>query len=81
MKNAHQCPKCQSGNIYKVPGHRLNTYQQIPLNKWSTKNAVLDRYICGDCGYTEEFVQLNEKFYKWAEKALDKLSDENSDFV
>ncbi len=81
MKNSGQCHKCDSRTIYLVKGTSFNAYQQIPLNKWSTSNAVLDRYICANCGYTEEFVQLNSKFHKWAKKSFDKLNDPNDDFV
>ena len=81
MKYSFKCPKCSSAKVIEVIGSNLNQHQKIPLNKWSIKNAVLDRYICADCGYTEEFVQLNESFKKWAEKTLDTQDQNYDDFV
>ncbi len=68
MRQNRRCPKCQSYDVIEVVGHKHNQYQIISLTKWGLKNAVLDRYICADCGYTEEYVQLNEKFRAWAKK-------------
>ena len=81
MKYDFKCPKCNSNNVIEVVGSNLNQHQKIPLNKWSIKNAVLDRYICTDCGYTEEFVQLNENFKKWAHKTLGSQQRNYDDFV
>lgn len=81
MKYNFTCPKCNSRKVLEVIGSNLNQYQKIPLNKWSVKNAILDRYICADCGYTEEFVQLSESFQRWADKTLDQLSERNDGYV
>ncbi|MEM8906809.1 MAG: hypothetical protein AAGD05_03090 [Bacteroidota bacterium] len=51
MRYSFQCPKCNSRNVVEVVGSNMNAYQKIPLNKWSFKNATLDRYICTDCGW------------------------------
>lgn len=72
MRTSFQCPKCNSYDVVEVIGSNINQHQRIPLNKWSIKNAVLDRYICTSCGYTEEFVQLTDNFKRWARKQLDK---------
>ncbi len=81
MRYTHQCPKCSSHNVVEVKGSNMNQYQKIPLNKWSLKNAILDRYICTDCGYTEEFVQLTDNFKKWARKALRDQNYKYDDYV
>ena len=81
MKNTFICPKCSSDRVLEIIGSNMNQYQKIPLNKWSIKNAVLDRYICADCGYTEEFVQLSESFQKWADKTLEREGGNNDGFV
>ena len=81
MKYSLKCPKCNSTRVVEVIGSNLNQHQRIPLNKWSIKNAVLDRYICADCGYTEEFVQLSENFQKWADKTMGIQKRNFDDFV
>ncbi|MCB0669409.1 MAG: hypothetical protein KDC80_26475 [Saprospiraceae bacterium] len=81
MKYTFTCPKCNSGRVIEVVGSNMNQYQKIPLNKWSVKNAVLDRYICADCGYTEEFVQLSDSFEKWAIKTLEQGGGRDDGFV
>ncbi len=80
MRHSRICPKCQSSNVIEVEGSSMNQHQRIPLNVWSLKNAVLDRYICADCGYTEEYVQLTSSFQKWADKKLvDQLPRRSKD--
>ena len=81
MRYTFQCPKCHSNNVVEVIGSKMNQYQKIPLKKWNTKSAVLDRYICADCGYTEEYVQLDEKFKVWAQKTLQQQDRKYDDFV
>ncbi len=81
MRYSLKCPKCNSQGVVEVIGSTMNQYQKIPLNKWSFKNATLDRYICADCGYTEEFVQLSDSFKKWAKKALQNQNPKYDDFV
>lgn len=68
MKHSYQCPKCHSTNVIKVEGSRLNQNQVIHLSKWGTQSVVLDRMLCTSCGYTEEWIQLDEKFDRWLEK-------------
>ena len=80
MKNTYQCPKCNSVDVLKVEGSRFNQTHVIGLAKWGATNAVLDRYLCTQCGYTEEWIQMNEKFRKWANKNRDKDSYRN-DYV
>ncbi len=81
MRFNYQCPKCQSRNVLEVIGSKLNTQTKIPLTKWSMKNATLDRYICTDCGYTEEYVQLDSGFKRWANKMLDAQGGRDDGYV
>jgi len=57
--------------VVRIKGQRYNQNQVISLSKWATVNAVLDRYICTSCGYTEEWVQLDKKFNRWVSKNRD----------
>ena len=79
MRTSFQCPKCNSQEVAEVIGYNINQHQRIPLTKWGLKNAILDRYICTNCGYTEEYVQLNDNFRKWANKQLKLRSPRKSD--
>jgi len=81
MRFSYECPKCASKEVLEITGSDMNSFQKIPLNKWSIKNAVLDRYICIECGYTEEWVQLSESFKKWAKKTLKQQERKFDDFV
>jgi len=81
MKFSYKCAKCNSNAVLEIIGWNLNQHTKIPLTKWSMKNATLDRYICTDCGYTEEYVQLTPSFKKFAKKALDNQDRKYDDFV
>ena len=81
MRYTNKCPKCGSTDVLEVVGSSMNQYQKIPLTKWSMKNATLDRYICAECGFTEEYVQMNASFKKWAAKNLPKQNRSFDDFV
>jgi len=80
MKHTYQCPKCESIDVIKIEGQRFNQNQIISLTKWAVSSAVLDRFLCTNCGYTEEWIQLNSKFKKWVAKNKDK-GNLASDFV
>ena len=70
MKQSNICPKCQSTDIICVPG-KAGAYgvgNNIQLG-WTNFSAVLvHRYVCGRCGYSEEWIDqedlpaLKEKF-------------------
>nr|WP_072537713.1 hypothetical protein [Anaerococcus mediterraneensis] len=58
MKNTNKCPKCGSSDIIKIPGYAgaYGTGNNIMVGI-SIKSAVpVDRYLCGDCGYSEEWI-------------------------
>ncbi|MEM9918869.1 MAG: hypothetical protein AAF990_12280 [Bacteroidota bacterium] len=81
MRYTLRCPKCDSKNVVEVIGANINQQQKIPLTKWSMRSATLDRYICADCGYTEEYVQLTDTFKKWARKRLNEQERRYDDYV
>ena len=62
MKNKRMCPKCGSKDILLIPGKAgaYGTGNNIQVG-WSNFSAVLvNRYLCCDCGYSEEWI--NEIF-------------------
>ena len=51
MKNTGRCPKCGSMDVLAVePG----LYNSFPVGFFT--NATIQRYVCPDCGYTEEWI-------------------------
>ncbi|RLD19531.1 MAG: hypothetical protein DRI69_08165 [Bacteroidetes bacterium] len=80
MKHTFQCPKCESTDVIKIEGQRYNQNHIVSLTNWGTNHAVIDRFLCTHCGYTEEWLQLTSKFKKWVAKNKDK-GNLASDFV
>lgn len=62
MKNQHICPKCGSNDIFIIDGHAgaygagnniengLTVFSYIPV----------DRYVCGNCGFSEEWIRQED---------------------
>lgn len=72
MKTTHHCPKCDSSRIVVSEARPMNQYYIGATNKWGMASALLDRYFCVDCGYTEEYARMDRKFLKWANELLEK---------
>ena len=64
------CPKCGSANVctgtYVFPKRGLSDGNVIPVTAMT--NAVLDNYVCVDCGFVESYVTDPSKLAKIAEK-------------
>lgn len=62
MKNTHICPKCGVSKILKVPGsvgaYGAGNNIQVGLTNFSA--VLVHRYICCSCGYTEEWIDLDD---------------------
>ena len=62
MKNTGLCPKCGSKDLLLVPG-KAGAYgsgNNIMIG-YSIFSAVLvNRYVCCTCGFTEEWVDLED---------------------
>ena len=58
MKHRKICPKCNGTDIILVPGHAgaYGSGNNIQVG-WTNFSAVLvHRYVCGRCGYSEEWI-------------------------
>ena len=58
MKSSKICPKCEHSNIVRIDGYAgpYGVGNNIMV-KGSIFSAVnVNRYICCDCGYTEEWI-------------------------
>lgn len=70
MKNTHQCLKCGSAEIIRIDYadslHRANI---IPLGRTIFGAAKIVRYVCGRCGFCEEWIDsptdLQKVVAKW----------------
>ena len=51
-----KCPKCQSANIVKIEGVIGRPGEQIQTGFFTTSAVPLNRYICCNCGFIEEWV-------------------------
>ena len=60
MKNKKICSKCGGNDIYFVGGDSgaYGVGNNIPLSSigraWN--NIPVDRYVCGNCGFSEEWI-------------------------
>ncbi len=62
MKNQHCCPKCGGVDILMVPGNlgAYGTGNNIRLGLWSTNVVLVNRYVCCDCGFSEEWIDKED---------------------
>lgn len=81
MKDTHHCPKCDSTRIVKYEGSQYYQGNVGATTKWGVGVAILDRYFCTNCGFTEEYVRMNDKFMKWADKKLKEQGNHGDGFV
>lgn len=59
MKKNKICPKCESKDmIYLAPQKRQNAYTDLVIDH--TTIAKIERYICKNCGFLEEYVVLED---------------------
>ena len=55
MKNTNLCPKCSSDDILRLPDHC--DANLIPTNFTVIGAVYLTRFVCADCGYSEQWVE------------------------
>lgn len=62
MKNTNKCPKCGPSDIIKVPGHAgaYGSGNNIMVGMTIKSAVPVDRYLCASCGYSEEWVDLDD---------------------
>ena len=70
MKTTGKCPKCASSNILKVPGQAggFGAGNNIPVGRTIFSSVKVTRYLCGQCGYSEEWVEQASDLQKLREK-------------
>ena len=70
MKKTGKCPKCGSSDVLRVEG-KAGAYgsgNNIMTGMTIFSAVLVHRYVCGNCGYSEEWIdkedirQLKDKF-------------------
>lgn len=62
MKDTKTCPKCNSSDVVRIDGYAgpYGTGNNI-MTKSTIFSAVnVNRYICCECGYTEEWIDRED---------------------
>ena len=83
MKNTKTCPKCNSSDIVRIDGY---SGPYGTGNNIMTKNTIfsavnVNRYICCECGYTEEWIDREDiEKVKNSKKAIVMSAFDNSEF-
>lgn len=65
MKKTEPCPKCQSSDIAKVPGENQSKIG-VPVGPLGW--APVTRYICMQCGFTEQYVEGADNLQRIAKR-------------
>ena len=62
MKHSKVCPKCNSRNIIRIEG-KVGAYgsgNNIPVGLTNFSSVKVHRYLCCDCGYSEEWIDKED---------------------
>jgi predicted nucleic-acid-binding Zn-ribbon protein len=78
MKYTHCCPKCDHSHIAKLEGGTFkgNYYNTITMGM---STIYLTRYVCVQCGYTENYIDDTKELEDIKNKFLP--DSESSEFV
>lgn len=70
MKNTETCPKCNSMNILRIPG-KAGAYgsgNNIMVGSTIFSAVKVTRYLCCECGYSEEWIDSKKDIEKLRNK-------------
>lgn len=73
MKETRTCPKCNAQDIILVKGASSKfggtIHNIIPTGMWGAFTCVpITRYVCGQCGFSEEWVDSKKDLAKVRQK-------------
>jgi hypothetical protein len=63
MKTTNQCPKCGSKDLLRIP-YSSGAELSVPEGSGSWRPVPVVRYVCGGCGYIEEWVENKDDLEK-----------------
>jgi len=70
MKQSKICPKCSSSEIIRIPGE-LGAYGSgnvIPMGMTIFSSIKVTRYLCGNCGFSEDWIDNPQDLKKIKDK-------------
>ena len=70
MKTTGKCTKCASADILKIPGRAglFGSGNNIAVGATIFSAVKVTRYLCGRCGYCEEWVESASELQKVRDK-------------
>jgi|KBSSwiStaDraftv2_1062776.scaffolds.fasta_scaffold3838937_1 Zn ribbon nucleic-acid-binding protein len=70
MKYGQNCPKCESQDIIRVPGYvgPHNSGNNIPMGITIFSSVKVTRYVCGACGFSEEWLDSPDDIERLRQK-------------
>jgi predicted RNA-binding Zn-ribbon protein involved in translation (DUF1610 family) len=70
VKNTNLCPKCNSEDIARVEGHTRGhgAGSNIPVGATIFQTVPVTRYVCGQCGFIESWIDSSDDVAKVKEK-------------
>ena len=71
MKNTNVCPKCGSNDIVRVDGMSgtfSSKWYSIPMGMITANAIPVTRYVCINCGFIEDWVDIKEDREKIKER-------------
>lgn len=62
MKNTKTCPKCESNSIVRIDGYTgpYGSGNNVMVGTTIFSGINVNRYVCCDCGYTEEWIDRED---------------------
>jgi ribosomal protein S27AE len=70
MKTSGKCSKCASTDVLRIPGQAgpFGSGNNIPAGATIFSSVKLTRFLCGRCGYSEDWVESAADLQKLREK-------------
>jgi ribosomal protein S27AE len=70
MRNSKTCSKCQSTDIVRIPGMTgaFGAGNNIVVGATIFSSVKVTRYLCGSCGFTEEWIDAGADIAKVKKK-------------
>ena len=70
MKKTKKCPKCSSNDIMIIPGQAgaYGTGNNIPMGLTIRSFVKVARYLCLNCGFSEEWIDAENDREKLRKK-------------
>ena len=70
MRNSKACPKCRSTDIIRIEGdvRGYGAGNNIAVGSTVFSAVKVTRYLCGSCGFSEEWIDTDDDIAKLKKK-------------